>query len=344
MSTHAKRPKQIALPGKLDLHHVLTFARQLDSLGPASAIEMDMGQERHFPPFSMLFVVAKILEFRDRFPDCQLHAKNAANHSYAAHMGFFAAAGFDEGRDAAQARGNARYLPIRTLHKAQLRQLPADKYEELGTLVQRHADDIAHVMSRDDTKSSDFYNAVSYSVREMMRNTFEHSECDRLLYCAQYWPTKGKVEVCLLDRGIGIKQSLGTNPNFRFKTDKEALEMSLWPGVSGKTHLRSDSAWANSGYGLYMTSRLSRHGGNFVIASGDALIQLSRSLGKQNLSTKLQGTAIRMNLDTTKIGDVSRRLEQFRKEAPSIARKLGMIVTRNPSYMSMVLRNDFKGM
>src|SRR6266545_8413415 len=77
------------------------------------------------------------------------------------------------------------------------------------------------------------------------------------------------------------------------------LEMSLWPGVSGKTHLPSASGeWANSGYGLYMTSRLSRHGGNFAIASGDACIVLSKSMRKENFSTRLKGTAIRMNLDT----------------------------------------------
>ena len=149
--------------------------------------------------------------------------------------------------------------------------------------------------------------------------------------------------MCILDRGIGIRESLGTNPNFRFRSDKEALEMSLWPGVSGKTHLPSNSTnWANSGYGLYMTSRLSRHGGNFVIASGDACIVLSKSLRKENFSTRLQGTAIRMNLDTTEIGNVSARLDQFRREAQSIAQKYIGVRARNPSYMSMVLRRDFR--
>jgi hypothetical protein len=342
MAHDSKPPKRIALPDKLDLHNVLTFARQLDSLDPADAIGVDMGKERYFPPFSMLFVAAKFLEFRERHPECRLHSINQANHSYASHMGFFRAAGFDESNDLGEAGGSARYLPIRALYKSELRRSPSDKYAETGKLVEDHAKDIAKVVSQDVNGTSDFYNAVSYSAREMMRNVFEHSECDRLFYCAQYWPAKSKVEVCILDRGIGIRQSLGTNPNFRFRTDKEALELSLWPGVSGKTHIRSDSEWANSGYGLYMTSRLSRHGGNFAIASGDTLISLSNTLGKLNLSTKLQGTAIRMNLDTTKIGDVAARLKQFRLEAPSIAARRGMLVSRNPSYMSMVLRSDFK--
>lgn len=242
-----------------------------------------------------------------------------------------------------EAKGSARYLPIRALHRSELRRRPEDRFVELGDLVQRHADDIAGVVSQDEGRSSDFFNSLSYSLRELIRNVFEHSGSDRMLYCAQYWPAKQKVEVCILDRGVGIRQSLGLNPNFRFRTDKEALEMSLWPGVSGKTHLPSASGeWANSGYGLYMTSRLSRHGGNSAIASGDACIVLSKSMRKENFSTCLKGTAIRMNLDTTEIGNVSARLRQFRKEAQSIAEKYIGLRARNPSYMSMVLRRDFR--
>jgi hypothetical protein len=290
----------------------------------------------------MLFVVAKVLEFRERYPECHLKIKNRENHSYAEHMGFFVASGLDQLRDLDSGSGNAKYLSIRELRRSDLQLRPDDKYLELGDLVQRYADDIAQIVSRDEKRSSDFFNAVSYSLREMIRNVFEHSECDRLLLCAQYWPARQKVEVCLLDRGIGIRQSLGANPNFRFRTDKEALEWSLWPGVSGKTHLHSRSPWANSGYGLYMTSRLSRHGGNFAIVSGDALIVLSSTMKKDNFSTRLQGTAIRMNLDTTRIGNVTARLEQFRKEARSISERFSNVNRQNPSFMSMVLRRDFR--
>jgi hypothetical protein len=249
----------LLLPGKLDLNNSLQCARRLDSFRGAGIITIDMGGERYFPPFPMLFLAAKILEFREKYPDTVIDIKNHVDHPYAAHMGFFRAAGFDIGNEVGEARGSARYLPIRALKRSQLRKNDSDKYTELGDLVQRHADDIAGVVSQDEKRQSDFFNALSYSLRELIRNTFEHSECNEVLYCAQYWPAKAKVEVCILDRGIGIRTSLGTNPNFRFRTDKEALEMSLWPGVSGKTHLPSMSAdWGNSGYGLYMTSRLSR--------------------------------------------------------------------------------------
>jgi hypothetical protein len=333
----------LRLPEKLDLHSLLQFSRRLDAMKNCEAMTLDMGKARHFPPFPMLFLAAKILEFRERNPGAEIRLLSEAAHDYAAHMGFFRASGFEYGNELGAARGNARYLPITALYRTDLGAKETDRYKELGDLIQAHADHIAQVTSRDENRNSDLFNALSYGLREMIRNVFEHSGAKRVLYCGQYWPANCKVEVCLLDRGMGIRQSLATNPNFRFRTDKEAVEMCLWPGVSGKTHLpASSSNWGNSGYGLYMTSRLARHGGNFTIASGDACIVLSRGLRKENFATRLNGTAVRMNLDVNEIGNVSARLDQFRKEAQPIAKRLKGLRAHNPSYMSMVLRRDFK--
>src|SRR3712207_4279572 len=108
------------------------------------------------------------------------------------------------------------------------------------------------------------FDVLSYSIREIFRNVFEHSGAESLHFCAQYWPTSNRVEFSVADFGIGIRKALALNPNFRFATDKQAIEWSLLPSVSGRTHLpRVSSVWYNSGYGLYMTSRFARNGGNF---------------------------------------------------------------------------------
>ena len=340
------RTRAIRLPHKLDLEHVLHFAHEIDAFQGANNVAIDIGNQRHFPPFSMLFLAAKFLELRETNPDMTVEALNLEQHSYPAHMGFFNAIGVPFGKNIGEARGSARYLPIRALYREELRK--RNKYAELGDLIQDHADQIAEMVSRDATHKTDLYNALSYSLREIIRNVFEHSGCDRVLYCAQYWPMRSKVEVSILDRGIGIRESLANNPNYRYQSDKLALEMSLLPSVSGKTHLPStSSSWGNSGYGLYMTSRLCRHGGNFVIASGDSAIRLSKnfgwnSLNKSNFRTSLTGTAVRLNIDTLELGNVEARLTQFRKEAPQIAKRVLGRAPRNPSYMSLLLRKDFK--
>jgi hypothetical protein len=186
------------------------------------------------------------------------------------------------------------------------------------------------------------FDVLSYSIREVMRNVFEHSEGPYLYYCAQYWSKSNRVEFAVADFGIGVRRGLACNPNFRFDTDKEAIEYSLLPSVSGKTHLRrmSDN-WFNSGYGLYMTNRLARNGGNFVLASGKTAVHLSRRT-KSNYDTSFPGTILRFNLDVSEIGSVRDRLIQFKKEGYEIAKKIAGTGNRPPSAMSLLLRRDYE--
>jgi hypothetical protein len=98
--------------------------------------------------------------------------------------------------------------------------------------------------------------------------------------------------------------------------------------------------WHNSGYGLYMTNRLARNGGNFVLASGVSAVHLSRKT-KNNYSTSFPGTALRFNLDVNQIGNVRERLALFRKEGAVIARTIAGTGNRPPSAMSLLLRWDY---
>lgn len=258
------------------------------------------------------------------------------------HMGFFNMCGFDHGKEIGEARGNSNYLPITEICRESLYEKDLDRYEELPDLIQRHVDRIAEVIARDPVENRNLFDVLSYSIREIFRNVFEHSEASSLFFCAQYWPRSNKVEFSVVDFGIGIRQGLGTNPNFRFKTDKEAVEYCLLPGVSGKTHLpRISPNWFNSGYGLYMTHRLARNGGNFVIASGESAEYFSRKT-KCNYSTSFPGTAIRVNLSVDEIGSVQDRLQEFREQGKTIAASVSGSGNRPPSAMSLLLRRDFQ--
>jgi hypothetical protein len=255
-------------------------------------------------------------------------------------MGFFQMCDFVHGRKVGEPSRGENYLPISELPRESLYEKPTDKYEELPDLVQRHADKLASLIAR--RNDGDLYDALSYAVREVMRNVFEHSESQSLYYCAQYWPTSNRVEFALADFGIGIRRGLGENPNFRFNTDKEAIEYSLLPSVSGKTHLpRRSDVWFNSGYGLYMTSRLARNGGNFVLASGMKAIHLAKK-SKGNFDTSFPGTALRFNFDVNAIGDVTSRLKEFQKEGDQIAKAIAGTGNRPPSAMSLLLRRDYQ--
>jgi hypothetical protein len=331
----------ICLPARTDLATILGFARELDHYAMNSSVVIDFGEPRFFSPFSMLFIAAKLKSFRLKNPGLRIEFQHQQGHDYPAHMGFFRMFGMEHGRAVGEAWGSENYLPITCLERSSFYDTTADRYEELPDLIQRHADKLALVIARDKEKNADMFDVLSYSIREVIRNVFEHSQADRLYYCAQYWPRSNKVEFGVADFGVGIRRGLAENPNFRFKTDKQAIEYSLLPSVSGKTHLpRMSDHWHNSGYGLYMTNRLARNGGNFVLASGWTAIHLSRKT-KNNYSTSFPGTALRFNLDVNEIGNVRARLEQFRKEGAEIARTIAGTGNRPPSAMSLLLRRDY---
>lgn len=193
----------IPLPQNLGHEDIFQFSREIDSFDEdVNRVVFDMGEQRWFPPFSMTFLSAKLKQLIRANPHIKFSVRNYENHPYPAHMGFFKAFDLDFGKNIGQAFGSKQYLPITSLSRPQLLTKPTDIYEEAGDLIQNAADRIATLISRDIEGKSDFFKTMSYSIREIFRNTFEHAECENVYYCAQYWPSQLKVEVSIVDHGI----------------------------------------------------------------------------------------------------------------------------------------------
>ncbi len=333
---------RISFPPSTALEHILAFAIELDRYSAHDRLVIDIPKGTFFSPFVMLLTASKISYLRQKCPDLTVIFNGWEHHPYASHMGFFDMCGYVHGREMGEAWGSNRYLPITKLTRSELIEKDIDKYEEMQDLLQRHVDRISAIIARDEARKSSLFDVLSFSVREVFRNVFEHGNTDELFYCAQYWPKSEKVEFSVSDHGIGVRRALGGNPNFRFKTDKEALEYSLLPSVSGRTHEpRMSANWFNSGYGLYMTSRLARNGGSFVIASGGRAICLTPKT-KTNFVTSFPGTILRVSLNVAEIGDVKARLAEFRRDGARMASEIKGSGNRPPSAMSMLLRRDYK--
>lgn len=332
---------RLALPNSLPLEDLLKLALELDYYSGHDRLIIDLPDKMFLSPFSMILLSSKIKYLRERCNGLQVIFNNWEEYTYLSHMGFFSMCGFQHGKDLGAAWGSDSYLPITKVERSGFYESKFDKYEELPDLIQRHVDRISSVLARNRFENSNLFDVLSYSIREIFRNVFEHGETDTLYFAAQYWPKSNKVEFSVADFGCGIRKGLGDNPNFRFRSDKEALEYSLLPGVSGKTHRpRMSDTWFNSGYGLYMTHRLARNGGNFVIVSGNSAIHLSKRY-KNNFVTSFPGTVLRVNLNVSEIGRVQERLEEFREDGKKIAATIKGSGNRPPSAMSLLLRKDF---
>jgi anti-sigma regulatory factor (Ser/Thr protein kinase) len=110
--------------------------------------------------------------------------------------------------------------------------------------------------------------SLKLALNELMTNTFDHSESSRGCYvCAQSYPAKKKIKLCIADFGIGILASLKKVPEYnRLRNDYEAIKLAVKEGITSR--IRKDA-----GYGLSHIQRFIKvNQGKMYILSGKGKI------------------------------------------------------------------------
>lgn len=333
------------VPQSLDLVSALEFTSMLAGVEESEEYVFDFSSTRNVEPFPMLLVSSQIRRLADKFPNSKTSCSNFKHMTYAGHMGFFQAFGLEFGKFPGEAKGSEKYLPLTIYDCKMLIQNAAEKGTEVGDEVEAVSKHLAKMLCGEE-ESGALHDTLAYSLRELMRNVVEHSSATQFGICAQYWPSKSKVEVAIFDRGIGLQSSLRHNPHLDVSDDKRALNYALMPAVSGKafkgSRVKQRGQWANSGFGLYMTSRICRNGGTFFIASGmTGMLITHKSEGKRYYPCNFQGTAVRMVVRTDQIASLRDALEKYRNEGYAIQSKYKEIVNIDPSAASLMLSEDF---
>jgi hypothetical protein len=328
----------LTLPKRLDLQGALNAAAALRGLPTNERCRLDFSEIKFVEPFGMLYFATVLRHFRRSNSSIRFVAEGYKQHHYAAHMGFFKAFGLDFGNEPGEAPGSTQYAPITPLAIAELRHEAINKQEDERETIERRAMALATLLIRQD--SGPLQETLSYSLREIFRNVLEHSGADTIWYAAQYWPEKCEVELCILDEGIGIGQSLRRNPHLTIQTDHDAIDFALLPGISGVAFRggpkQRKDPWANSGYGLFMISQLCRRGGSFVAISGNGGVKVSEA-GEERFDCRMDGTAIRLQLQTDRIGALGASLEELRSLGAKIAGDLRQEANITASMSSRML-------
>jgi hypothetical protein len=333
---------EVVVPEKLRLKEVLEVAREIRDLPQSGIAYINFASMRSPGPFSLLMMSNAISRKRNANPDLKILPKYYMHQGYASHMGFFRACGFDIGKSPGEAIGNGNYLPLTKEGTSEIHAESRESGRPLGELVEAEARSLAEVLCR--TDKGELYALMTFSLREIIRNTFEHSRSPGVEYCAQYWADKDKVEIAVIDRGIGLFKSLRSNPTLNISDERHAINMAMLPGIS--RNVRQDNKveefkhlWQNSGFGLFMTQRLCRYGGDFFLASGDSGKYLQNDKSRW-FDFGFQGTAVRMVFRPSSIGNVTTALKRFDEEAKKIA-KQNNIKIPNASTASMMIKLDF---
>jgi len=206
-------------------------------------------------------------------------------------MGFFKHHYENLGKLPGDIPGNERYLPFHYIDKTELK----TGNDPIGKAVEIESEKLTKiVLSLEEVRLK---HPVQYCFREVIRNVFEHGETSLCVVFAQKWP-RGCLEIAVLDRGRGIRASLGER--YDLTDDYDALLHAISPGVSRVGYDENlDKVWGNSGYGLYVLSELARLAGMFILCSGDYGLFINQKSQKQ-VPYPFQGTAVRLFLKKPK--------------------------------------------
>ena len=295
----------IRIPETLRPRNAINCARYICNQKEHDKFYYDFSTLRHSPAFGMLTILNAIRSNIKKYPSSEhipVRIDEGDGGSYAAYMGFFNSIELTDwniGRAIEHFEADERVIPITKINR-----------------------ELALTLTQND--SSPINDTLRFCIREIIRNTFEHSKSDAVWVCGQYWPTKNSTEIAIMDEGQGILNSLRLNRHYDVSSDIDANKLALQPGVSRMFGIRQDpdDPWQNSGYGLFMSSSLCTIGGHFIISSG-ADTTFVDSQHQQHYQSSTQGTIICLSLKTDNVDNLSNVLKKLRRKGEEISRSYG---------------------
>lgn len=117
---------------------------------------------------------------------------------------------------------------------------------------------------------------IRYVISELTRNVFEHSKSKiGAIVCAQYFKKTNRISIGIVDRGVGIKETI--SQSYDVDSDSEGIKLALTPGITGTTR-RIGGTEFNAGAGLFFIKSIAKINRNFfVVYSGNALYKLLKT-------------------------------------------------------------------
>src|SRR3979409_875249 len=215
---------RVPFPRRLDIEGALKLASLLDGLANADQYECARSTFLHAEPCGMLYAAAVVSDFAKQ-RGAKIIGRNFERCGYQSHMGFFQSLGIEYGNKPGEASGGTNYLPITSISVGTMKAEADRQGVAVGDIILRHGEIMAERLTR--TTKGDLFDLLAYSLREIIRNVAEHSGSEAVQFCLQHWPTKNRVHLALLDRGIGVRKSLQDNPHLKINSHLDALKLAL---------------------------------------------------------------------------------------------------------------------
>lgn len=322
---------KIVIPN-LYTKNALSFSNELFACKNDKTYFFDVSSITNYEPFAMLFTSALIRQFcqiRMIMPwDMELRFVDNKDYAYACHMGYFKAAGFDEGKKPGEALGSSSYIPLTRLNVSDLIKESAMNggFYEQGDVIEHKSEELARILAQN---NKEMKKLLQFLIREAIRNVPEHAGTNDIWICGQYWQNRNIAEIAILDEGIGVYESLSKNVIHKeyIKNNDDALRWALKPGVSrafdpAKGQKKNDD-WANSGYGLHMISEIciNTKGGWFTFASNNTCLRIYENCISSEEIT-FRGTILGIRVGTKDIKNAQAIIDEARLKGEKTAKTI----------------------
>ena len=189
---------------------------------------------------------------------------------------------------------------------------------------------------------------IGYVVSELVRNVIEHANAGNgALLCAQYYKKSNSIRIGITDTGVGIKKTI--NQSYPAKNDLEAIQLALWPGITGTTK-KEGGTEQNAGAGLFFIKSIATVNRDFfVIYSGNGFYKLLKNPpakrlrlnadpfkdrhSKDNELPFWQGTIVGVDITLDQTENFSRLLDAIRKTYTTAVRERKKARYKKPRFI-----------
>ncbi len=248
----------IHIPNSAFIGNIESF---LSHFNPVDETQLNVTSNQHWisvHPLVISMAVALAEDVKKSHGRITSQSFNAKSMPYFLRMGLMDSIDVNHGYQIDEHESSGRFIPARIISTSeQLNQFITDMVPLLHT-----------------TPEQTF--PIKYVMSELVRNALEHSQSNiGVVVSAQYFNKTNRISIGVADRGIGIMNSI--NHSYQTTSHKEALGLSLRPGITGTT-TRIGGTEYNAGAGLFFTKSIAKVSRDFfIVYSGDSFFKLHKT-------------------------------------------------------------------
>lgn len=164
---------------------------------------------------------------------------------------------------------------------------------QLTALKPQYIEDLIVLIGSKMRLSQGVKDSLKMSIQEILTNVFDHSKSkEGCFVCAQYYPSKMTIRLCITDFGVGILSNLKSK--YKIKNDIDAIKLSVQEGITSRPQ--------SAGFGLTnIRNFLKVNEGTLTIISGKGKVNFySNKIESYNMSKGFEGAMVNLKINANK--------------------------------------------